>query len=308
MVGMTVSDMDRSVDFYTKVLDFERVSDDEVVGASLMRSSRGCSAPACAWFACGSGEEYLQLTQYLAPPGRPAPVDCAEQRPLVSARCDHRARHGQRLRAAAPVQGAARLDRTAAPAEDDSRRRRHPRILLSRSRWSPPRGACSSPPDKGDPKWHAPTDRLFLGIDHTAIVVADTRGESGFLPRRARVSGGRREHEFRDGAGAPEQRARRPAPHHRSSGPGGAGHRVPRVPGPARRPAYPVRRASERPGALADDRARARRGCGGWQPSGAGNFRLISSAPVELPDTTLGFRRALLVRDPDGHVVQLAEQ
>lgn len=30
------------------------------------------------------------------------------------------------------------------------------------------------PPDKGDPKWHAGGDRLFLGIDHTAIVVADT--------------------------------------------------------------------------------------------------------------------------------------
>src|SRR4029453_19013159 len=30
------------------------------------------------------------------------------------------------------------------------------------------------PGGKGDPKWHRPTDRLFLGIDHTAIVDADT--------------------------------------------------------------------------------------------------------------------------------------
>ncbi len=30
------------------------------------------------------------------------------------------------------------------------------------------------PPGKGDPKWQRPTDRLFLGIDHTAIVVSDT--------------------------------------------------------------------------------------------------------------------------------------
>jgi hypothetical protein len=30
------------------------------------------------------------------------------------------------------------------------------------------------PPDKGDPKWHRPADRLFLGIDHTAIVAVDT--------------------------------------------------------------------------------------------------------------------------------------
>src|SRR5437016_5929342 len=30
------------------------------------------------------------------------------------------------------------------------------------------------PEGKGDPKWHQPSDRLFLGIDHTAIVVSDT--------------------------------------------------------------------------------------------------------------------------------------
>jgi catechol 2,3-dioxygenase-like lactoylglutathione lyase family enzyme len=30
------------------------------------------------------------------------------------------------------------------------------------------------PPDKGAAKWHAASDKLFLGIDHTAIVVKDT--------------------------------------------------------------------------------------------------------------------------------------
>src|SRR5258705_2161747 len=30
------------------------------------------------------------------------------------------------------------------------------------------------PPGKGDPRWQRPTDAVFLGIDHTAIVVADT--------------------------------------------------------------------------------------------------------------------------------------
>jgi catechol 2,3-dioxygenase-like lactoylglutathione lyase family enzyme len=29
------------------------------------------------------------------------------------------------------------------------------------------------PPDKGNAKWHRDTNKLFLGIDHTAIVVAD---------------------------------------------------------------------------------------------------------------------------------------
>src|SRR5262249_26563156 len=30
------------------------------------------------------------------------------------------------------------------------------------------------PPNKGDSRWHRKTDRLFLGIDHTAIVIGDT--------------------------------------------------------------------------------------------------------------------------------------
>ncbi len=34
----------------------------------------------------------------------------------------------------------------------------------------------------------------------------------------------------------------------------------------------------------------------------------ISSGLVELPDTSLGFRRGFLVRDPDGHAVRVIEQ
>jgi len=36
------------------------------------------------------------------------------------------------------------------------------------------------PPDKGNPKWHKPTDKFFLGIDHTAIVVSDTEASLRF--------------------------------------------------------------------------------------------------------------------------------
>jgi catechol 2,3-dioxygenase-like lactoylglutathione lyase family enzyme len=36
------------------------------------------------------------------------------------------------------------------------------------------------PPDKGDARWHRGSERLFLGIDHTAIVVADTEKSLAF--------------------------------------------------------------------------------------------------------------------------------
>jgi catechol 2,3-dioxygenase-like lactoylglutathione lyase family enzyme len=37
-----------------------------------------------------------------------------------------------------------------------------------------------SRPDKGDPKWHRATDKLFLGIDHSAITVGDTEASRRF--------------------------------------------------------------------------------------------------------------------------------
>jgi catechol 2,3-dioxygenase-like lactoylglutathione lyase family enzyme len=36
------------------------------------------------------------------------------------------------------------------------------------------------PQGKGDPKWQNPSDNLFLGIDHTAIVVSDTAASLSF--------------------------------------------------------------------------------------------------------------------------------
>jgi catechol 2,3-dioxygenase-like lactoylglutathione lyase family enzyme len=42
----------------------------------------------------------------------------------------------------------------------------------------------SFPEGKGDPKWHRPTDRLFLGIDHTAIGVGDTGRSLAFYRDR----------------------------------------------------------------------------------------------------------------------------
>jgi catechol 2,3-dioxygenase-like lactoylglutathione lyase family enzyme len=43
------------------------------------------------------------------------------------------------------------------------------------------------PSDKGLEKWHRPTDKLFLGIDHTAIVVWDTDASIKFYRHGARV-------------------------------------------------------------------------------------------------------------------------
>ncbi len=73
-IGMTVSDLDRSVEFYSKVLSFEKVSEFEVDGPEYEHLEgvfglRSKTARMRLW------DEFIELTEYLAPKGRPAPID-----------------------------------------------------------------------------------------------------------------------------------------------------------------------------------------------------------------------------------------
>src|SRR5262249_47413192 len=73
-IGMTVSDMDQSVDFYSRVLSFEKVSDVEVTGEDYERL-QGVFGLRMRVVRMRLGEEFIELTEYLAPKGRPVPVD-----------------------------------------------------------------------------------------------------------------------------------------------------------------------------------------------------------------------------------------
>jgi catechol 2,3-dioxygenase-like lactoylglutathione lyase family enzyme len=71
-VGMTVSDVDRSVEFFVKVLGFEQVSDVEVHGAEYEKL-QGVFGARTRVVRMKLGEEVIELTEYLAPEGRPIP-------------------------------------------------------------------------------------------------------------------------------------------------------------------------------------------------------------------------------------------
>jgi catechol 2,3-dioxygenase-like lactoylglutathione lyase family enzyme len=73
-VGMTVSDLDRSIDFFNKVLSFEKVSDVEVQGPEYekLQAVFGLRMRVARM---QLGTEMIELTQYLAPEGRPIPAD-----------------------------------------------------------------------------------------------------------------------------------------------------------------------------------------------------------------------------------------
>ena len=171
-IGMTVSNMDRSVAFFSNVLTFEKVSDDEVAGSEYEKL-QGVFGLRMRIVRMRLGTEEIELTEYLAPRGRPIPVDSrsndrwfqhvaiivsdmdkAYER-LRRFNVEHASPEPQRLPDWNTAAGGIKAFYFKDPDE-------HPLEILE------------FPVGKGDPKWHAATDRLFLGIDHTAIVVGDT--------------------------------------------------------------------------------------------------------------------------------------
>src|SRR4051812_43776831 len=73
-VNFTVSDLDRSIEFYTKVLDFRKVSERESAGNDIEHLT-GVFGTRVRTARLQLGDEYVDLTEYLAPQGLPAPAD-----------------------------------------------------------------------------------------------------------------------------------------------------------------------------------------------------------------------------------------
>src|SRR5215472_16156489 len=68
-VDMTVSDMDRAVDFYSRVLSFTKIWDTEVAGENY-ESLEGVFGIRMRVVRMQLGDEFIELTEYLAPKGR----------------------------------------------------------------------------------------------------------------------------------------------------------------------------------------------------------------------------------------------
>src|SRR6266508_3125571 len=73
-IGLTVSDLDRSVAFYSVVLQFQKVSETEVDGDSYEHVV-GVFGLRLRIARLRLGGEYIELMEFLAPKGRPAPAD-----------------------------------------------------------------------------------------------------------------------------------------------------------------------------------------------------------------------------------------
>jgi len=170
-VGMTVSDMDRAVEFYS-ALTFQKVSDIEVLGDEF-EHLEGVFGARMRLVRMQLGNEFLDLTQYLAPPGRPIPVDSRSndlwfQHIAIVVRDMDEA--FQRLRAL-KVQFVSTGPQTLPPSIKAAA---GIKAFYFRDPDQHNLEIIYFPAGKGDPRWQDKADKLFLGIDHTAIGISNT--------------------------------------------------------------------------------------------------------------------------------------
>jgi catechol 2,3-dioxygenase-like lactoylglutathione lyase family enzyme len=177
-VAVTVSDMNRAIDFYTHVLTFEKVADREVAGDEYEHLF-GVFGLRVRSVRLRLGAEHLELMQFLAPHGRPIPPDSRSND-----------RWFQHIAIIVNDMSAAYARLRSFNVEYASS---GPQRLPD---WNPNAGGVEAfyfhdpdghnlevlalPPDKGPAKWHVKDGRLFLGVDHTAIVVSDTEASLHF--------------------------------------------------------------------------------------------------------------------------------
>ncbi len=303
-VGMTVADLDRAVSFYTKVLDFEKVFEVEVAGGDYERLE-GVFGLRMRVARLKLGGEFIELTEFLAPRGRSIPTDLRSndrsfQHIAIIVRdmdaAYHRLRENRVAHLSSGPQRLPDWNKNAGGiqafyfADPDG----HPLEILS------------FPTEKGAAKWHRPTDRLFLGIDHTAIVVSDTEKSLAFYRDLLGLSvagesenyGSEQEHLNNVFGARLRITSLRP-----SSGPSieFLEYLAPRDgrPAPETRANDILHRQTRIFTADAAAAAGALRG---------GHAEFVSPGVVEEPKGELGFHKGILVRDPDGHALELTEK
>jgi catechol 2,3-dioxygenase-like lactoylglutathione lyase family enzyme len=177
-VGMTVSDMPRALDFYTRVLPFRVETDEELTGRSI-EQLQGVFGARVRVVTLRLGDERLELTEYLTPKGRPMPADSRGNDRWfqhVAIIVSDMGRAYARLREHGVTHastGPQRLpDWNVGAAGIEAFYFRDPDGHFLE--------VLHFPAGKGDPKWQRSEGALFLGLDHTAIVVDDTDASLAF--------------------------------------------------------------------------------------------------------------------------------
>jgi catechol 2,3-dioxygenase-like lactoylglutathione lyase family enzyme len=180
-IGLTVANLDYEIEFYTRVLSFERISlTTNALGTSDVLL--GLSGTRLRTADLKLGDEHILLTEHLTNKGRPIPPD--------SRSFDHWFQHiaivvkdmdrAYQVLRSQNVKHVSTSPQTLPPWNKEAGGIkafyfRDPEDHVLELIWFPA--------GKGDSKWQKPATAsggLFLGIDHTAIVVSDTQRSLAF--------------------------------------------------------------------------------------------------------------------------------
>ncbi|MEO6860943.1 MAG: VOC family protein [Microcoleus sp.] len=171
-IALTVTDADRSQDFYTKALSFEPVSDITVEGQNYS-ALEGVDGAQIRIITLQLGDELIELMQYLNVEGKPIPKDSQsndlwfQHLAIAVSDIDRAYEHLRNF----PIHPISTAPQTIPPENQEAAGVRafkfkdidgHNLELI----WFPE--------DKGQEKWHQKGDRSFLGIDHSAIAISNT--------------------------------------------------------------------------------------------------------------------------------------
>lgn len=171
-IGLTVGDLNRELAFYTNTLPFELISISENRGKEI-DARLGLNHLKLRVAELKLGDERIQLTEHALNKGKPIPADSRSYdhwfqhiaivvRDMDAAYAQLHA-HGVKQVSTAP-QTLPEWNKNAAGIKAFYFRDPEDHVLE----------IIYFPPGKGDSKWQRPAEKLFLGIDHTAIVVSDT--------------------------------------------------------------------------------------------------------------------------------------
>jgi catechol 2,3-dioxygenase-like lactoylglutathione lyase family enzyme len=251
------------------------------------------------------GDEFIELHEYLAPKGRPIPVDSRsndrwfQHIAIIVGDMDKAYKLLRQHKVEHASSGPQRLP-------DWNKNAGGIWAFYFKDPDGHPVEILQFPPDKGPGKWHRPSDKLFLGIDHTAIVVWDTDASLKFYRDvlGMRVAGesenyGTEQEHLNNVFGA---RLRITA----LRGASGPGIELLEYLAPRDGRPFPLDEHANdlvhRQTVLVTHDADAAAG----HLRGASNF--VSSGVIANPNNQLGFSKALLVRDPDGHPVEIEQK
>lgn len=168
-VGMTVKDMEQSIEFYSKVLSFQKIKDLEVWGEDWEKL-QGVFGLRMRVVQMQLGEEIIALMEYLTPQGRPIPVDSRsndrwfQHIAIVVTDMDKAYQHLSQYKVKHTSTSPQQLP-------EWNKKLGGVKAFYFKDPDGHNLELIAFPPDKADDKWLKQTDKLFLGIDHSAVGV-----------------------------------------------------------------------------------------------------------------------------------------